>query len=329
MMEMAVSFPKRLRIIALLRWPGLAAALLLVPLPSPGQAGADQPISGGREGVAAPIEMARRHIAAGQFREAEAGLQEYLLTHEASADGHALFGYTLMRLNRPKESLQEFTRAAQLRVPTAAELRNVGEDYALLSDYSDADHWTSRALLLDERDPETWYSLGRIRYSLQHFQEAAQCFEETLSLLPQSVKAANNLGLAYEGLNRTDDAVREYRRAINWQAGTAHPSEQPLLNLAIILIHQDKLGEAQSLLTQAVAIAPEDPRIHDQLGHLYLNEGALSEAQAQFEQAVSLAPKTGAYHFLLGQVYRRQGMPGEARKQFDLAAASDDNSSSP
>lgn len=275
------------------------------------------------------IETARRQIAAGEFRDAEAGLQAYLSIHENSADAHALLGYAEMRLNQPKESLHEFTQAAQLRTPTAQELRTVGDDYALLDDFIDADHWMSRSLSLDPQDPDTWYSLGRIRYSLQHFQDAVQCFEKTLELVPQSVKAANNLGLAYEGLNRIDDAVREYRRAIAWQAASAHPSEQPLLNLAIILIHQDKGTDALPLLTQAVAIAPADPHIHDQLGHLYLNRGALPEAQAQFEAAVSLAPQSGAYHFLLGQVYRRRGMSAEAKRQFELAAAADGNHSSP
>jgi len=304
------------------------AAALLFSRSIEGQARTEQP-SGKPIDTPTTIETARRQIGAGEFRDAEAGLQAYLSIHESSADAHALLGYVEMRLNQPKASLQEFTRAAQLRTPTAQELRSVGEDYALLDDFIDADHWMSRSLSLDPKDPDTWYSLGRIRYSLQRFQDAVQCFAKTLELVPQSVKAANNLGLAYEGLNRIDDAVREYRRAIAWQADSAHPSEQPLLNLAIVLIHQDKSAEALPLLTQAVAIAPADPRIHDQLGHLYLNRGALPEAQAQFEEAVSLAPQNGAYHFLLGQVYRRKGMSAEAKKQFDLAAASDGNHSSP
>jgi tetratricopeptide (TPR) repeat protein len=306
----------------------LTATALLFGQPIEGQAGRERP---SLKPIDAPaqIETARRQIGAGQFRNAETSLHAYLSIHEDSADAHALLGYAEMRLNQPKESLQEFTRAAQLRTPTAQELRSVGDDYALLDDFIDADHWMSRSLSLDRQDPDTWYNLGRIRYSLQRFQDAAHCFEKTLELIPESVKAANNLGLAYEGLNRTDDAVREYHWAIAWQASSVHPSEQPLLNLAIILIHQNKGAEALPLLTQAVKIAPANPQIHDQLGHLFLNRGALLEAQAQFEEAISLVPQSGAYHFLLGQVYRRRGLSAEAKKQFELAAAADGNHSSP
>lgn len=295
---------------------------------SPCQAKVDQhlPIASDATPSSA-IDMARRQISLGDFQGAEVVLKRYLAMSEGSADGHALLGYVKMRLNQPKESLQEFTRAAELRTPTAEELRTVADDYVLLDDLTDADHWMSRSLQLDPRDPETWYGLGRIRYSLQHFQDAAQCFEKTLEFEPRSVKAANNLGLAYEGQNRSADAEREYRLAISWQAASSHPSEQPLLNLATMLLHQSKGQEALPLLTQAVAIAPEDPHIHDQLGHFYLTQNALPEAQAQFEKAVSLVPQSGAYHFLLGQVYRRRGMTSRAKEQFRLAAASDKHAS--
>lgn len=265
------------------------------------------------------LNDARRLIHSGDFRAAEPMLRTSLKANDQSADAHTMLGYALMRLNRPKESLAEYTRAAQLRTPSAEDLRAVGDDYALLEDFTDADHWMSRSLVMNESDPETWYSLGRVRYSLQRFREAAQCFQKTLELLPRSVKAANNLGLAYEGLNRTSDAVREYRRALEWQAGSSHPSEQPMLNLAIVLVHQGKLDEALPLLKQATLIAPEDPRINDQLGHLYLQQGALGDSQREFERAVALSPQSGAYHFLLGQVYRRQGLATLAEAEFRRA----------
>jgi Flp pilus assembly protein TadD len=172
------------------------------------------------------------------------------------------------------------------------------------------------AVRMDPKNAEAWYGLGRIRYTQQCFQEAATCFERSLVLDPRSVKAKNNLGLSYEGLNRTDDAISAYRQAIEWQQGSAHPSEQPLLNLGIALLHQGKLPEAEQLLTQAAAIAPRDANIREQLGHLYLQTRELPKAQAQFEQAVALSPKNPALHFLLGRVYRAEGEDKKAKAEF-------------
>jgi Flp pilus assembly protein TadD len=139
-------------------------------------------------------------------------------------------------------------------------------------------------------------------------------------LLPHNVKAENNLGLAYEGLNKIDDAVAAYRQAIAWQQKDGHPSEQPLLNLGIVLLHQEKLTEAESLLTQAAAIAPQDPRIREELGHLYLELNRLPQAQQQLEAAIALEPTKPALHFLLGKVFHQEGQEAKAKAEFKLAA---------
>ncbi len=200
-------------------------------------------------------------MAAGDFKEAESALRTYLVTDSRSGDARYLLAYALLRQNKPKDSLEEYTRAAAVQTPTAEQLREVGQDYVLLDDTTDAEKWIRRSLEMSPADPEGWYSLGRLRYTEQRFGDALECFNRAIALAPGSVKVENNLGLAYEGLNRTDDAVIAYRQAIAWQdAGPPQrASEQPLLNLAIVLLHQGKLGEAQSLLLRAVLIAPQDP----------------------------------------------------------------------
>jgi len=88
------------------------------------------------------IESARQLIGAGDFGRAEADLRAYLKDHEQSAEGRFLLAYALLRLDKPKESLSEYTRAAQLRMPSAADLKNVALDYVLLNDYG---RWRSTA----------------------------------------------------------------------------------------------------------------------------------------------------------------------------------------
>jgi tetratricopeptide (TPR) repeat protein len=269
-----------------------------------------------------PLARAQRLMADGQFKEGEAVLRSYLLTDARSGQARYMLAYGLLRQNRPKESLEEYTRAAGVQAPSAEDLKNVAQAYVLLSDYTDADRWMSRALEMDRSDAEIWYSLGRLRYSEQKFGEAAQCFEQTLKLAPKNVKAEYNLGLAFEGLNRTDDAVIAYRQAIAWQeAGPPEKvSEQPLLDLAIVLLHQGKLDEAQSLLLRAVAIAPADVRIREQLGQLYMQEGNFAEGGKHLEIATRLDPGKSNLHFLLGQAYRHLGRQQDAKAQFDAAA---------
>ena len=319
---------KNTRVVLLLIWSGcLVAQGSTQALPSaPGEirSASVQPALGN----------ARQLISTGQFRQAESILRAYLLTDERSGPGRFLLAYTLFRLDKPKESLEEYTRAAQVQSPSAEDLKNVALNYVLLDDYVDADKWMSRSVQMNEKDPDAWYGLGRIRYTRQRFQDAVDSFQKTLALEPKSVKAENNLGLAYEGLNRTEDAIKAYRRALALEQASSQsvekpPSEQPMLNLAIILIHHDRSEEALPLLTRAVAIAPRDPKIREQLGHLYLQQGKLAEAQHEFEEAVAMSPESSALHFLLGQVYRRQGLDTKAQTEFTRSAALSGSHSSP
>ncbi len=268
------------------------------------------------------LSDARSMMTAGNFKGAEDALRTYLLMDSRSGDARYLLAYALLRQNKPKDSLEEYTRAAAVQTPTAEELREVGQDYVLLDDTTDAEKWILRSLEMSPADPEGWYSLGRLRYTEQRFGDALECFNRAIALAPGSVKVENNLGLAYEGLNRTDDAVIAYRQAIAWQdAGPPQrASEQPLLNLAIVLLHQGKLGEAQSLLLRAVLIAPQDPRVHEQLGQLYARENNYAEAAKYLETATRLDPKRSNLHFLLGQAYRHLGRQAEAKTEFDTAA---------
>jgi Tfp pilus assembly protein PilF len=277
--------------------------------------------------------MARRLVAEGKFAQAEQTLRTCIKSDDRNPAAHDLLAYTLLRLNQPKESLVEYTRAAQIQTPSAEDLIHVSLDYVLLDDYKDAERWIRRALAMNDKSPDAWYDLGRILYVGQRFKDAADCFERALSLDPQSAKAENNLGLALEGLNRTDDAIAAYRRGLQMQTGSdaskAQPSEQPMLNLAIILIHRTQYQEASSLLTQAVAIAPKDPAIREQLGHLYLQQEKLQDAQRELETAVALSPDNSAFHFLLGQVYHRQGTNDKASIEFSRAAALNGSHSTP
>jgi Flp pilus assembly protein TadD len=267
------------------------------------------------------VAAAQKLLHDGKFADAEAALRPLVAADPKAAEPRYLLAYALLREDKPADSLNEYTKAAALRMPIAADLRNVALDYVLLHDLTDAEHWMNRSLALDGSDADTWYAMGRLRYTQGRYNDALTCFEKTLALNPRSVKGENNLGLAYEGLNRNDEAVRAYRTAIAWQKDDPSPSEQPLLNLAILLLHRNQLDESQELLEQAAKIAPKEPRIHENLGQLYLRTDRAADAVKEFSSAVMLAPQNPRYHFLLGQAYRRSGDAEQAKREFERSEA--------
>lgn len=277
----------------------------------------------------ATLPAAQRSFEHADWNTAERLVRSYLAAHESSAEAHYLLALTLLRENRPGDSLNEYTHAARLQKPTAVDLRWVALDYVLLNDLTDADSWASRSLDWQPNDGESWYVFGRIKYEENRFSEASNAFIKSLKLSPHSVKAENNLGLVYQALNRSEDAIAAYKQAIAWQAETTPQSEQPFLNLGILLLDRGQFVDALALLLKAQAIAPRDAKVHGSLGKLYERQGDLDAAQKQFEEAVKIDPDSAAVHFQLGQVYRKKGMAPEAKLEFDQTERLNGTHSSP
>jgi Flp pilus assembly protein TadD len=289
------------------------------------------------------LEQARALFERGSVNDAEGIVRRYLETHPDSAEGHFLLGHILFReiqneahekgaqiLNpartrhseeQAKASLAEFTAGAKFHVPSAADLKVVAFDYVLLGDYVDADKWLTRMLARTPADSEGWYYLGRAKYSENRFTEAISAFQQSLKLDPGSVKAEDNLGLSYAGLDRHEEALAAYKTAILWQAQVTQKNPGPYIDLGSFLLDQGRPEQAAPYLLEAIGIAPLESRAHELLGKAYARLEELGKAQTELEKAVELSPQSGNLHCMLAPVYRKQGLAEKAQVEFDRCAA--------
>jgi Flp pilus assembly protein TadD len=264
-----------------------------------------------------PLAESRAFLAAGNLTRSEASVRAYLNLHPAFADGHFLLGYVLFREQKPLDSLAEFTAGARIRRPKADELKTVASDYVLLGDYADADTWFTAVTAETPLDADAWYLLGRTKFNENSFSDALSSFERALALHAKYIEAENNLGLCWRELNSPGKARAAFQTAIDWQ-GDAPSDSQPFLNLGTMFADERDFSSAVPLLTKAAQLSPENPKIHEELGHVYEGQGILSKAQSELEQAVALAPNTPALHFELGQIYRREQLRALAEHEFEV-----------
>jgi len=297
----------------------------------------------------APLVEAKSLMENGLLRDAERAVRHYLETHPDSADGHFLFGYILFReiqadaavetsaggvkspevdpadgkarAEKAKDSLAEFTAGARYHDPSAFDLKIVALDYVLLGDYPDADKWLTRSLAWNPQDSDAWYYLGRARYNENKFAAAVDAFLQCLKLSPGNVKAEDNLGLAYAGLGRNEEATAAYRQAMAWQSQATLKNPGPYIDLASLLLDDNRPEEAAAYLLEAVEIAPRESRGHELLGKAYKRLDKLPEAQTELEKAVELSPQSANLHCMLAPVYRKQGLAEKAKAEFDRCAA--------
>ena len=263
------------------------------------------------------LAQARFAMQAGSFASAEGLARKYVSRQDGSADGHYLLGYILSHEGKAKESLAEYTRAAQLRPPSANDFKVVAVDYVQLGDFLDADTWFTKALQMNPSDADGWYYLGRTKYNENRFSEAIDAFHACLKLDAKNVKAEDNLGLSYEGLNQTEEATKAFQTAIAWQTGGAERDAQPYVNMGMLLIEQEHPEASLTYLQEGVTLAPKNPKAHEQLGRAYLKLKRWKDAHDELEKAVLLAPNSSSLHYELAMSYRDQGLKEQAKKEFD------------
>jgi tetratricopeptide (TPR) repeat protein len=266
----------------------------------------------------AALSQAQSLAAAGQWTDAELALRRHLATQPESSDGHALLGFVLFKLKRPKDSMAEYVETAKLRDLTASELKMFALSCAELRLFPDAEKWITRSLEMDPRDAKAWEARGHLRFEQQHYADAIEDFERSLELAPRTVSAQTGIGLSEELLSRLDQAAAAYRTAISWQAPGAAEDPAPLHALGRVLLKQNRPAEALPVLRRAVAAGPENAQAHEELAKAYSSLNQLAAAQRELERAVQLAPKAARLHFALGQAYRKAGQVEKAKAELAL-----------
>jgi len=266
------------------------------------------------------LYAAKAYIRLPSFPNAEKALRQYVQDFPNSAEAYYLLGFVFHRENKPKESLETYTKAASIEQPTSDDLKIVALDYVLLHDNRDAIHWLQRAVEMDPKNKEAWYYLGRTYYTETRLPDARRAYEKVLEIDPSDVKAVNNIGLIYESEAKPDEALAAYRKAISVQVGKARQSEQPYLNLGNLLITMEKPEEAVPPLEKAASLAPANAQCQLRLGTAYLRLGRMKDAQVELEQAVKLDPEDASAHYQLARCYKQAHQLEAAKKEFDKVA---------
>ena len=160
------------------------------------------------------------------------------------------------------------------------------------------------------------YWLGRLDYDAQQYQAAIAKLEKVISLDPQMMRAYDNLGLCYDYLGQYDEAVKQYRQAIELNRKQSQPSPWPHLNLGITLLAQNKITEAEVSFREALRFDSRLPQAYYQLGLALEKLDKTQESIEALERAAEIDALYPEPHYTLGRLYQKLGDKAKAQGAF-------------
>lgn len=156
-----------------------------------------------------------------------------------------------------------------------------------------------------EREPESsaaQYYYGRLLYNQSNFAAAVPYLRNTANAQPRDFWLRYELGRALQQAGRPNEALVEYRQALDLE-------RRPEALVAIGALHlvAGRVPAAQAQFEQALELDAENPQAHINLALLDLQRGQHSKAIDRLRKVQQRRPSPQAQR-LLEEVYRRQSI---------------------
>jgi Flp pilus assembly protein TadD len=154
-------------------------------------------------------------------------------------------------------------------------------------------------------------SKGRSPYTQLYLTHIDKHGQDSPAILVEGTTAANRavnipefVNIPRDGLLKIESPATEYYR---------------LFDLALDLTREDKFDAATAEWEKAMALGPDESKVHYNLGLSLARLRRYDEAIAQFQKALELDPKDADSHTNLGVTLVKTGKPQEAIPQFRKA----------
>ncbi len=174
-----------------------------------------------------------------------------------------------------------------------------------------------QALAVNARVPAAYANFGLVLAVLERHEEAVAAYERAIALKPDYAESFNGRGNALRALERRDEALDSYAQAL------ALKPEFPeaLNNRGNALLELGRPEDALQSYAQALACRPgyADALVNRGKCLIALKRG--DEALASFDRALALAPAHAAALKERGHLLRDRWQPAEALASYDLSLA--------
>jgi tetratricopeptide (TPR) repeat protein len=216
------------------------------------------------------------------------------------------------------QTISSLTADTQKNKRSAAE-RYYSQGVAQLSrdDYARALQFFERAVELDANYPEAWYQAGFCYGILGRHQDALKASRQAARLRPEWTQAYVNIGASSFALGQYKDAADAYRQALRLEDT---PDTQYALGLSFNKLNRTE--EEILAYRRAIALKPDHANALDRLGAAYFKMKRFADAAQTYDQLKTYKPDAKTYN-ALGESYFELNKPDESLQAFNNALGFD------
>ncbi len=225
-------------------------------------------------------------------------------------------GWTLFQGGRSAEAVAEYERALTKDPHHVKSHNNLALALVELGRLEEAAAHFKTSLALEPK-AEIYSDLGFIMARLGKSDAARADYQKALALDPSCASAHFNLAVSFVQAGKLGEAESHYRKAL-----PGRPTAETHNGLGYVLARQGRADEAIAEFRKAIDSDAKFTPAYNNLAEALANEGKLEEAEHYYKLSLAEKPSPAVYN-ALGVVLRRLGRTDEAADQFAKAKASD------
>jgi len=189
-----------------------------------------------------------------------------------------------------------------------------------LGDMEAAQKEAQRALAIDPQDTRVLALLANLAFEQQDYATALHYLERWVAADPSDLSAHHLMGISLARRGDLPGAESAYRKALD--IDVSHVDSR--VNLAGVLLEQERAREARAEMRRALREAPYSARVHYNLGNLELSQERPEAARQAFARALSLDPNYPLARIGLALTLAQLGRKGEAIQLVQVLESSQD-----
>ena len=170
-----------------------------------------------------------------------------------------------------KANLAQYNQAANTLSATDSHTEWWKRSFALQKkkDWQEMLEWDQKWTESEPEDPDAWNDLGHAYEMLDRDNDAIKAYRQAIRVDPKYADGWYNLGDVYHRLKRYNDALEAYRQVVR----IAPEAAWTWYHLGCAYHHLKRYNDAIKALRQAMKIDPEDFRIRHELALVYGHSG--------------------------------------------------------